>query len=243
MRSSAIAVAIDDPAPALPRPTRSRVHRGRDSRIVGLMIRRITLFALAACNLASAAPFATETRATGEFHAVELAGTIDVDVHVGGARRVDVTGDADVLAHVTTDVRDGRLVVSTHGSFHPEHKTKVAITLPALDAVELSGTGTIAVAGLAAPKLAITVRGTGTIALTGSVDDVAYQLSGTGAVHAQDLAARSAVVAVEGTGTIALRASDSVNVAISGVGSVDVFGHPRSVTKSSHGTGHVTMRD
>ena len=207
------------------------------------MIRRITLFALAASSVASAAPLATETRPTGDYHAVELAGTIDVEVQVGGARRVDVIGDADVLDHVTTELRDGRLVVSTHGNFHPEHKTKVAITMPALDAVVLSGTGTIAVAGIAAPKLAIAVRGTGTISLTGSVDDVAYQLSGTGTVRGQDLAARSAVVAVEGTGSIALRASDSVNVAISGVGSVDVFGHPRSITKSNHGSGHVTMRD
>ncbi|HEY1814780.1 MAG TPA: DUF2807 domain-containing protein [Kofleriaceae bacterium] len=204
---------------------------------------RLALLSLAACSLASAAPLATEARSTGDFHAVELAGTLDVDVHVGGARHVEVTGDASALSHVTTEVRDGVLVVSTHGDFHSEHKVKVTISMPALDGVSLTGTGAIDVTDAAGPHLAVALTGTGDIALAGSVGEAAYQLHGTGGVRAKDLAAKSALVALEGTGSIALRASDSVSVAISGVGSVDVFGHPKSVSKTSRGLGRINVHD
>ena len=207
------------------------------------MIRRITLFALAACNLASAAPLATETRATGEFHAVELTGVVDIEIRVGPARHVEVSADADVIAQITTEIRDGRLVVGTRGEFHPEHKTKVSITMPTLDAVALTGVGAITVTGVAAPSLSIDVSGTGSIELAGTAGTAAYHMSGTGSVHAKELAAKSAVVSLDGTGNIALRATEQVSVAVSGVGSVDVFGHPRMVTKSRSGLGHISVHD
>jgi hypothetical protein len=204
---------------------------------------RLALLSLAACGIASAAPLATEARPIGDFHAVELRGTLDVHVRVGGARHVEVTGDADVLSRVTTEVRDGVLVISTHGEFRSEHHIDVAISMPALDAVSLTGTGKLDVTDVAGPKLAVALSGTGDIALAGNVGEAAYQLHGTGGVRAKELAAKSAIVALEGTGSIALRASDSVQVALSGVGSVDVFGHPKAVTKSSGGLGRINVHD
>jgi hypothetical protein len=47
---------------------------------------------------------------------------------------------------------------------------------------------------------------------------------------------------MEGTGHLALTVSEAVQIAVQGVGDIDVFGHPKSVSKAITGMGHVSLR-
>jgi Putative auto-transporter adhesin, head GIN domain len=207
-------------------------------------IRYIPLFAVLLCKAVLAAPPATQTRDVSEFHAIELDSStpIAIDVQVGPAIHVEISGDADVVARIETRVRDGRLVVGTRDELHPQTKTRVTITVPRLDAVAISGIGAIDATGVAAPSFAVSIGGTGSIKLAGVSSGAAYQIGGTGDIDAKNLSLKTASVAMEGTGHLALTASDAVQIAVEGVGDVDVFGHPKSVSKSISGVGHVSVR-
>jgi hypothetical protein len=207
-------------------------------------IRYIPLFAVLLCKAVLAAPPATQTRDVGEFHAIELDSStpIAIDVQVGPAIHVEISGDADVVARIETRVRDGRLVVGTRDELHPQTKTRVTMTVPRLDALAITGIGAIDATGVAAPSFAVSIGGTGSIKLAGVSSGAAYQIGGTGDIDAKDLSLKTASVAMEGTGHLALTASDAVQIAVEGVGNVEVFGHPKSVTKAITGTGHVSMR-
>jgi hypothetical protein len=204
-------------------------------------IRYIPLFAILLCKAAFAS---SEPRSVGEFHAIELDSStpIAIDVQVGPAIHVEVSGDPEVVARVETRVRDGSLVVGIRAELHPQTKTRVTITVPRLDAVAITGVGAIDATGVAAPSFAVSIGGTGSIKLAGASEGAAYQIGGTGDIDAKNLVLKTATVAMAGTGHLAMTASDAVQIAVNGVGDIDVFGHPKSVSKSITGMGHVSMR-
>ena len=195
-------------------------------------------------GLAHASPSTrTEARTVGPFHAVELAGTFPVEVQIGPAQHVEVTADESVIGGITTEVRDGQLIIGARHELHHCKACRVRVTTPQLDALELSGTGSMTATGVAAPSFAIAVGGTGSMEVSGTTNTVAYALGGTGSIDAKSLAAKSATVDIGGTGAIALRASHDVTVDVTGTGAVEVFGHPKVVRQSNTGPGRITMRD
>jgi hypothetical protein len=197
----------------------------------------VTAMGLVAARFAHA-----DVRNTGTFHAVELKGVVAVEIKLDATTRVEVIGDADAVAHITTDVKNGSLIVDTKGDLHTKNKLVVTISTPTLDAIALSGTGSVHVAGVTAPAFAVSLSGTGTIDATGATDSLAVDLGGSGSLHAKDLPAKAVTIAVGGTGSAAITASEALTANLSGVGSVDVYGHPKSVTKNVSGVGRINLR-
>jgi hypothetical protein len=197
-------------------------------------------------GVASADPaLVTQTRTVSAFHAVDLAGTLEVEVTVGKPASVEVTGDADLVDKVRTTVKDGVLVISTPDLHHIGHRDshlRAIVSAPDLSSLALSGTGTMKATGVANERLAITLPGTGEIKVTGSTGTLQVTLDGTGDVSAKALAARDAVVALGGTGDARLRATRSLDARISGTGSIHVEGSPTQIKKSVSGLGSIHVR-
>jgi hypothetical protein len=203
----------------------------------------LSLFALLlALGAANADPQASEPRSVPAFQSIELAGTLEVDVTVGKAQTVQVSGEADLLAKVTTVVKDGVLVVDTERNMKRRHHLHVSVTVPALASVALSGTGEMKIAGIANQSFAMSLPGTGELSVTGSTSSLRVVVDGTGQISAKDLAARSAKVEVNGTGSATLRVTESLEANVTGTGSIDVHGKPARVKKSVSGVGSIHIR-
>lgn len=188
------------------------------------------------------APQATQSRTVPAFHGVDLAGTLTAEVTVGKPASVTITGDADLVDKVTTTVKDGVLVLHTR-DLHVRNRRnthlRAIITAPDLSSLAITGTGTFTVTGLANDRLAIDVPGTGSIKASGSTGALSVRLGGTGEVTGRDLTARDLVVDIDGTGSARLNATRSVDVRISGTGSLNVHGHPSQIKKTVTGLGSV----
>lgn len=184
----------------------------------------------------------SQTRTVGAFRAVELAGTLQVDVTAGKPASVEVVGDSDLLDRVTTVVKDGTLVIDTREMRHEHRRNshlRVVVSVPDLTGLSLSGTGTIKATGIASDELVLRLSGTGTVAASGKAGSLRVDLSGTGDVAAKQLESKDAVVDLRGTGSARLHASRSVDARLSGTGSVKVHGHPQQVKKSVSGLGSI----
>jgi hypothetical protein len=203
----------------------------------------LSLFALMlALGAAHADPQASEPRNVPAFHAVELAGTMEVDVTVGKGQSVQVSGEADLLAKVTTVVKDGVLVVDTPRDLRRRHHLKVTVTVPELSAVSISGTGDMKISGVASERFAIALSGTGQLTVKGSTGSLRVDVGGTGEIAAKELIAKSANVDVSGTGSATLYVTESVQADVTGTGSIDVHGKPAKVKKSVSGVGSIRIR-
>ncbi len=164
---------------------------------------------------------AVETRALPPFTGVTMAGDCNVAVRIGTPQRVAISADDNLLRTVKTTVRSDTLRITTPGSFSAVTPMRVAITVPYVDALRLSGTGAMLASG-STPTLFATLDGTGAMRLSG-------------------LVARDVHATLSGTGAIAVTATRSLAAAIPGTGQITYGGFPQQVTQSITGAGAVVM--
>lgn len=215
------------------------------------MKRAISLFApvflVSAAIVASSATahaeseIVSEVRAVPAFRAVELAGTLKVEVTVGAPARVEISAGTDVIGKVSTTVKDGVLVIDTRSRLRNQGPIRAIVTVPALSGVTISGTGQMEVHGIASDRFAVSLPGTGGVKLTGSTGALDLRVDGTGEVSAKELAAKDATVEISGTGSATLRATQSLEATVTGTGNISVHGKPARVRKSVSGLGNIKI--
>jgi Putative auto-transporter adhesin, head GIN domain len=183
---------------------------------------------------------ATSTRALASFSGIELAGSNNVTVVVAARQSVVVHGDGNLLSRVTTDVREGKLVIGNVGSFTTRSAMYVQVSAPSLTALDLTGSGTITVAGMTAAGLTVTLSGSGDIQATGSVIRLNVSIHGSGDAQLSGLVARNVDAVVSGSGAIFVTATQSLDAKVPGSGVVVYRGNPPQVSSSITGSGAVT---
>ena len=139
----------------------------------------------------------------------------------GPAQKLSVTAGANQQVALTTQVIDGTLILDNKANTASNGEISYALTVPALDSLELSGSGSAQGVGVLTGDAQLHVSGSGAASLTGlNLADVTIDLSGSGNV---DLAgkASSQHVTVSGSGNyngFAL-STDRADVVVSGSGS------------------------
>lgn len=182
---------------------------------------------------------ATQVRSVPGFTRVELAGANNVIVRVGGSQSVAVRGDKNLLDRVTTTVRDGALVIGTRGSFTAKNPLSVAISVPSLEGLTLSGSGMITAQGIRSRELTVALPGSGALWVSGAVTRLSVALDGSGDAQLGRLVARDVRAAVTGSGRIVVDAVSALEASVQGTGVIVYSGDPARVTTSVTGTGAI----
>ncbi len=241
------------------------------TRIAALGIVAAVL-ALSACMYTGSGPLLTkddlaghttdEVRDVDSFTGIAVGGYADLTVTEGEEFSVVVTADENLQEHVITRVKGSTLEINQEYSyFGTPPRVSVAVTMPALAKVSLSGSSDasirvtnpatldVNVSGSAqvdlrsdATALALSVSGSGTITANGTVTTATLSVSGSGAVNGENLTAREATVTVSGSGDVSVRARDSLDARVSGSGHVTYFGDP-AVSQNVSGSGSVEKGD
>jgi hypothetical protein len=182
----------------------------------------------------------TQTRTVAGFSRLDLAGSNNVTVIVGGPQSVVVHADSNLINHVTTRVAAGSLIIGDTGGFTARSPMSVDVRVPSLTALTLSGDGQISVTGISTPQLTVTVSGSGLLSAAGTATRLDVTLSGAGQAQLSQLAARDVHAVVTGSGLIQVTATTSLDAAVPGTGAIIYTGNPSQVSTSVTGTGTVT---
>ncbi|HSN28540.1 MAG TPA: DUF2807 domain-containing protein [Kofleriaceae bacterium] len=181
----------------------------------------------------------SEGRTVPAFHAISVETTADVDVTIGATAKVEVSAPNDWIGKLETTVE--------HGSLHiraPKGKTptfKVTITMPALDAIAVSGLSNVHVAGLSAKKLAVAVDGAATLDVSGSADSFALAVSGAAQLKLAGLKTHDSAIQVAGLASGALHADRALAANVAGTATLELYGKPQ-VAKQVSGTFDLRVR-
>lgn len=175
--------------------------------------------------------------------AVRLDGTGDLRVSTGGSASLSVTAHESTLDELTSEVRDGVLVLGIRPGMRLRDLGPITydLALPALDSIGVQGTGDVAASLRPGETLRIAVDGTGEVRATDvDVDRLRVEIDGTGSVGLAGTA-RSQEVRIGGTGSYegAELSSEDAVVTLSGTGSADVEAS-RTLSATVEGTGSVT---
>lgn len=218
----------------------------------------------AACSPASAA---TRSFPVGGFDRIRSSGPFDVRVRTGAAPSARASGDRARLDQLVIEVTDGELRIGTrpgwngggNWSWGDHNRTIVEVTVPALRAATLAGSGDVtidhirarsfdgalagsgnlAIASLEADQVSLSLTGSGDVTAAGRAGRAALALRGSGDMRVAKLAVVDGSIDLRGSGGIDAAISRTAQVALAGSGDVTIAGHPRC-TIARHGSGEVT---
>ena len=202
------------------------------------------LLALAGCQgLPGSGTSKTETRQLPSFSSIEVGGACTLDVTVGKPQSVEISGDDNILPLITTEVRGDRLMVRTEKPVNPQLPLRLAVSVPRLALVSVSGAARGEVRGIGGELFQFHVSGAANATLSGATKRLEIQASGAGSINAADLKAEAVEVQISGAGKADVHATRSLVARISGAAKVRYRGKPAQVTPEVSGVGSVTPMD
>lgn len=172
-----------------------------------------------------------------------LASSDRIVVSEGPALDIAVSGDPEAVEALRFTIEDGRLGVMRAPDSRANGVATVAVTLPAprefdllgsgiieapamaSDAtVNIAGSGQVAVAKVAASKMAVNVVGSGTLNAAGAAERLEFNVAGSGKLAGRDLKVETANVSIVGSGSGEFSSDGRVQANIGGSGEVTVYG-------------------
>lgn len=184
---------------------------------------------------------AIEARDVSGFSEIDLSGSGTVLVSVTGTESLTVEAEDNILPLLTTEVRDGRLVLGTKQSISPTRDIVYSITVINLDAVAVSGSGSVTAVDVVANGFEVDISGSGAVTLEGVSEDLDLSIGGSGAFEGEGFVAATGTVSVSGSGDVVVNVTDDLDVDVSGSGSVEYIGDP-AVSTSISGSGEISRR-
>lgn len=210
-------------------------------------------------------PTAQDFALTG-FTAVEVAGPDDVTIRQGDKFLVTAKGPKAEMDDLEIKLDGTTLSIGRKRegfSFGRDHDgVEIAITLPKLSGVRLTGSGTVdadtidgdaveavltgsgdlKVAKLTGKSAKLTVSGSGDIEIAGgTVGSGDFDVTGSGDIDAGGLVATTLDVSVTGSGNVTAQATGKADIGILGSGDVDITGGGACSTKTM-GSGTATCK-
>ncbi len=145
-----------------------------------------------------------ETRNLETFSSVEINGDFEVQVDMGASSKAVIETDENLMQYIITHVSGNKLIVETRDdvNLRPSHPIEVTITTPAVDQIELNGSGYVYCYGLEAEELSVHLAGSGQIELYNAVASSAeIDLEGSGFIRGE-LFVEDLTTKIEGSGEI-----------------------------------------
>ena len=184
----------------------------------------------------------TQTYDLDDCHRILLRTGLDITVTFGDRQEIALTVDDNLVELYEIDVQDGRLIIDADKNPRPHRKTRLEVTLKALDHLKISGAGDIEIIDVAGEDLELVIDGAGDLEVDGTVTNLEITVNGAGDIDAKRLEAEHVVVTVNGAGDVAAHASVSADLTINGVGDIDIYGKPEQFAQSIHGLGDIDRK-
>lgn len=183
---------------------------------------------------------ASEERPLGEVDGIELEGPIDLVVTAGASPALRVHADRNLLEHVETRERSGRLRIRLEPgySYRLREPLRAEVSLPTLESVSIAGSSQVHLQGLDGERLTLAVSGAGNVVARGRVERLEISITGAGDVDAEGLVAERASVSIAGSGDVEMRVARQLDVQIAGSGDVRLHGDAQ-LSAAIEGSGEV----
>jgi hypothetical protein len=186
-----------------------------------------------------------------DFTEIRTEGPQDIVVTYGEEFSVRSEGSSSALGLLQARVSDGRLTIGPADGFNMGNWQRLRdatfyVTMPALEAVTISGYGDMRIDGVSGDSFSaaitgsestldivnmdvdeanIVIAGSGKITLAGEAREASLVIGGSGEIEAAQLRSETADIRIGGIGNVSLSVSDDAEIAIGGSGDVAIYGN------------------
>jgi hypothetical protein len=201
--------------------------------------------------------FVTEERQVGGFTRIELLGAGTLEVVQGDTEGLSINAQQNLLPYIESRVVGSRLIIGPKQGYElkPTGTILYRLTVKNLNGLTLNGSGEINIAALQTGNLNLDINGSGSISLAdlqagdlnlningsgrvtaaGAVERLEVDINGVGNFNGENLQAQKASTGISGSGQLVVWVIKTLDVNISGSGSVGYYGSPE-VQVDGHGT-------
>lgn len=203
----------------------------------------------------------TEARTVEGFDGIDLRGMGEVIITVDGTESLTIEAEDNIIDDLTSEVRSGTLILGTDRPIRPTEDIIYTVTMQALEAIEISGSGAVTVgefstsdfdidvsgsgaanvSDIVSDTVVARISGSGAISISGDTDELDLSISGSGAFDGERLEADTGDVTISGSGSATVNVSEDLDANISGSGNVEYLGNP-NVSVDTSGSGNVSRR-
>lgn len=203
----------------------------------------------------------TIERTTGNYDGVSVAGSFDIKLVKGKEGKLSITGDSNLLKHVTTEIKRGKLIIDSEDGYNLSYRKSIVVTVPveSVESLSVSGSGEIVgdfklnernmdlrVSGSGDMNLDLdvnsvdaTVTGSGEINLNGKASKAKFRVTGSGEVSARSMKVDDADVTVTGSGDVSLTVTGTLEARVTGSGDITYYGNPAKTDFKTTGSGDI----
>lgn len=185
----------------------------------------------------------TKTLDLDEFTGIGVSIGAEIHLRQGSKQKVEIKAQQNIIDLIDKEVRNDKWRVRLEkGTNLKRHDgIDVYITLPMIDELSVSGSGSIV--GETDFKnlddLEVSIAGSGDVTLDGSGEDLEVSIAGSGDVDMAGFKVDDCEVSIAGSGDCEINVSGSLQVSIAGSGDVKYKGDPDKVKSSIAGSGDV----
>lgn len=168
----------------------------------------------------------SENRAVSAFSSVKNDSPFDVEITPSAEKKVDITGDDNLVHEIETVVENNRLLIrlkNTESVHFSWDQSPVVIHIQAMDlnTIDNSGSGSTAIYQLHAEQIHLISSGAGDISASGSINQVKIDNDGSGDFNLADLQIKNLVIDNHGSGDTELgQVNQSLHIKGDGSGNI-----------------------
>lgn len=180
---------------------------------------------------------AKEERTVEPFSKMEMGGALNVQVTVGEATSVQITGDDNIVPIVTSEVRSGtlHLHMDHQGTVRPKQTLLVTVTTPELSKIQVSGACDVDIVDVVDNQVEVSLSGASRMDISGTCERFNADVSGASKLDALALSAGSVQVNASGASHAQVHSIEAITGAASGASSIRYSGDPAVAEVNSSG--------
>ncbi len=195
-------------------------------------------------NVAGSGNVVSEDREVSGFTAIDMQTVGMLVVEHDESEALRITADDNFLPYLETVVQGDTLIIRTTENVTFSDFTQLSFHISAitLEEVKLSGAASVEITGVDTEQWTASLTGAGSLTASGRATNQTIEISGAGNYDGAELQSRHATVNSSGAGAVVVQVSDTLDVTIGGIGSVQYIGDP-TITQEIDGLGTVTKRE
>jgi len=168
----------------------------------------------------------TEERDLGDFHALAANGVGQIEILQGAEASLRITADENLLPILTSEVRNGRLVLGSNARFSSQNQISYVITVRELDQLLIAGVFGVDATGIDTESFEVNVSGVSAVTVAGNAEHQDVTVAGVSVYNAHDLASRTASVEISGPSSAVVRVSERLEGHLVGGAVLEYIGSP-----------------
>lgn len=156
---------------------------------------------------------------------IRISGPVDLILTQGTTPSMTVRAEQRLLSKIRTVQEGNTLQIDIRSTLiNARLPLQVELTLPALQQLQMSGSGDASISGFSGDEMQLTLNGSGDATFAGQYRHIKAQLNGSGDLHLQG------------------GNSDSIELALQGSGDVSASGSSKALSAQLHGSGDLNAR-